>query len=103
MVNGSDCNCSHSYKVHMHIYYKSKISGRQIEDENIKKSAMHKDGIVQALDSTIQSLDQRKAKYEKEKVIIQNTMAKFAHFLQNNSIAAYNDKYKAYIEYLIDM
>ena len=64
---------------------------------------MHKDDIAQGLDSTIQSLDQRKAKYEKEKEIIQGTMAKFAHFLQNNSISAYNDKYKEYIEYLIDM
>ena len=85
----------------MHIYFTTETYLGEIIDQNTEKNIKHKEDIRAELEQKIGELETRKNKYENEKKIIQQSMAKFGHFLKNNAITAYNDKYEEYIQYLI--
>lgn len=102
MNSNKICNvCGHSYLVHMHIYFITETYPGEIIDHNTEKNIKLKEDIKAELEKTIGEVETRSNKYKEEKKIIQESMAKFAHFLKNNAITAYNDNYEEYIQYLI--
>lgn len=86
----------------MHIYFETEqYTDREIDkkvDADIKK----KEEIVRDITAFINRLQTQKRALEGEKDIVQKSMAKFAHFLSNNAITPYNDKYQEFIQYLIE-
>ncbi|KAF2891786.1 hypothetical protein ILUMI_14387, partial [Ignelater luminosus] len=103
MNSQQHCNyCGCSYLKHMHIYYQSFTYEDNIVDDNVRSQITTKENAKRAAENLIREIKQRRAEYEKEQNIIIKNTAKFAHFLQNNAITAYNDAYQSYLEYLID-
>ncbi|KAI4462504.1 50s ribosome-binding gtpase [Holotrichia oblita] len=94
--------CGHSFREHMHIYYKTEPYNYQAEDPGVKKNIEKNKVDMQDIENKIQELNARNVEYRNEMETIQESMAKFAHFLKNNAITPYNDTYQKYIEYLID-
>ncbi|KAF2898089.1 hypothetical protein ILUMI_08089 [Ignelater luminosus] len=94
------CGCQ--YLTHLHIYYITETYEDKIVDVNID-SQISKDKIeVGTVEAKIKEIKDRSKEYKTEEETIIKTIAKFAHFLQNNAITPYNDAYKQYMEYLID-
>lgn len=102
MTNRTCRICSCDFTTHMHIYYESETYDDRIDDQSVKSQIQTREAAIKETQKLIAKLEGRKLDYEKEKDTIIKTMARFAHFLQRNAIAPYNDSYKAYIEYLID-
>lgn len=73
-----------------------------VEDKNVAIKINQNKIDMRDIENTIQELNTVTEEFKTEMKTVQNSMAKFAHFLKNNAIAAYNDTYKKYIEYLID-
>ncbi|KAK9731258.1 hypothetical protein QE152_g13862 [Popillia japonica] len=94
--------CGHSFREHMHIYYETQPYNYQAEDKSVAKNIAQNKVDMQDIENKIRELEARNNEYRNEIMIIQESMAKFAHFLKNNAITPYNDTYKKYIEYLID-
>ncbi|KAK9717891.1 Ankyrin repeats (3 copies) [Popillia japonica] len=98
--------CGHNFREHMHIYYKTEAYNYEDEDKivagNIAKNKIDNKIDVKDIENKIEELNEMNKKYRIEMKIIQKSMAKFAHFLKNNAITAFNDTYRKYIEYLID-
>lgn len=93
--------CQHSYELHMHIYYTTKpYTSREI-DEKVHVDIKEKKQLIIKIKEVIDETTKVKEEMEEEKKIIQNAVAKFAHFLRNNALSAYNDKYHDYILYLL--
>lgn len=86
----------------MHIYYTSETYMDKIDNQSVKALIQDRKDALKETKKMIATIESRKLSYENEKNTIIKTMANFAHFLQTNAIAPYNDAYKAYIEYLID-
>ena len=103
-MNGTqNCRqCGHSYHIHMHVYYETTVVENQIVDKNIQSQIDSKEQAKEAAKQIIQSLEQRANEYRYEQDQITKATAKFAHFLKNNAIAAYNDSFKDYLEHLIE-
>ncbi|KAF2903724.1 hypothetical protein ILUMI_02432 [Ignelater luminosus] len=95
-------HCGCSYLKHMHIYYQSFTYEDNIVDENVRSQISTKENAKSAAEKVIREIEQRRKEYESEQDTIIKSTAKFAHFLQNNAITAYNDAYQSYLEYLID-
>ncbi|KRT85610.1 hypothetical protein AMK59_2772 [Oryctes borbonicus] len=95
-------HCKHSYALHMHINFSTEpYTSREVNqkvDADIKK----KEELVQSIKNVINDLKDQQQALEIEKQTVQKSMAKFAHFLNNNAIVPYNDKYQEYIQYLIE-
>ncbi|XP_017771791.1 PREDICTED: uncharacterized protein LOC108559146 [Nicrophorus vespilloides] len=94
------CKCS--YLAHQHINYETELISDKIEDKSVKKTITTTDDRIKALYKIIQDLKKRSTEFEEERDAIILAMAKFAHYLMNNSITIYNDSYITYIDYLID-
>ncbi|CAH1154069.1 unnamed protein product [Phaedon cochleariae] len=102
MDRKNDCQrCGCSFKVHQHIYYKTKVKEIREVDDNVKKNIYDKTKLVEEAERTLQSVMKKKEELISEHQIIVTTCARFAHFLKNNAITPFNDSYKEYIEYLI--
>ncbi|XP_023309902.1 uncharacterized protein LOC108905327 [Anoplophora glabripennis] len=93
------CRCD--FSTHMHIYYLSKTVENKVVDKNIQKNINNKTAVLENCQMLIKHISTRKNELDEEHNIITKTCAKFAHFLQNNTITPFSDSYKEYIEYLI--
>ncbi|KRT78597.1 hypothetical protein AMK59_6884, partial [Oryctes borbonicus] len=94
--------CGHNFREHMHIYYKTEPYNYTEEDKNVAMNIQKNKVDIKDIENKIKELEVRNQEYRNEINIIQQSMAKFAHFLKKNAITAYNDTYKKYIEYLIE-
>ncbi|GJQ71632.1 hypothetical protein Trydic_g11331 [Trypoxylus dichotomus] len=102
MMNNKCKICKCDFSTHMHIYYVSETYQDQIDNEGVKAQIKDREAALKETKKLVATIESRKTDYENEKNTIIRTMAEFAHFLQRNAIAPYNDAYKAYIDYLID-
>lgn len=93
------CQCD--YSLHIHAYYLTKTVEVKEEVADVKKDLDNKEKVLQRAKHLLDSILKKKGEYEYEHETIVTTCALFAHFLQNNAIAAFHDSYKEYIEYLI--
>ncbi|KRT81130.1 hypothetical protein AMK59_5338, partial [Oryctes borbonicus] len=86
--------CSCDYSSHMHIYYVSETYDDKIDNEGVKAQIKDREAALNETKKMVATIESRKTAYENEKNIIIKTMATFAHFLNRNAIAPYNDSYK---------
>ena len=92
------CKCKCSYKQHKHIYSDTKLNVRNEIDSHIKKQL---DEITDAeilKKKMIERLVIKSEDLEGEQRLIIQCQAKFAKFVQENSIAPLSDVFKVYIE-----
>ncbi|KAH1009658.1 hypothetical protein HUJ04_001985 [Dendroctonus ponderosae] len=94
--------CSHSYKVHMHVYYDTKKVNASKKDENVIKTINTKELVIEQVNKLVKEVEKRKAQLEAELNTVVKYNAKFAHFLANNAIAPFSDSYSEYINQLCE-
>nr|XP_008197555.1 PREDICTED: uncharacterized protein LOC659539 isoform X2 [Tribolium castaneum] len=93
--------CTCDFSVHMHVYYLTKTIDDKVVDSVVKDNINQKEQALREGQRLIGEIDRRKRELEEEREAIIKSTAQFAHFLQHNAIAPFNDSYKGYIEYLI--
>lgn len=95
-------NCGHSFSIHMHVYFDTRPYLSQEIDKKVDADIKKEEGVKSKIARLIENLVRKRESLEKEKLVVQKSMAKFTHFLSHNAITPYNDTYQDYIKYLIE-
>lgn len=103
MKNNFCVHCKHNFREHMHIHYTSVPHEYDAEDETVKNDIKTNEDAQADIDLKIGKINDSIKEYKKEQEVIQDAMAKFAHFLKRNAITPINDAYKDIIVYYIRM
>lgn len=102
MNNGGNCNtCKCNWSKHMHITYENKKIAKNAIDENVKLQISKMNSDQEAQKEVIKLLEAKVTQLKIEQIKINETSIKFAQFLRQNSIAAYNDAYAEYLDHFI--
>jgi hypothetical protein len=100
--SGSCFKCGCSYKKHMHIYYESEEVEKKEVDIVVLAKIKTKEDAKREAEKKVQDLEKRREALKGEEKVITKNSVKFAIFLKSNAIAAYNDSFESYLEYLIE-
>ena len=102
MDSNKNCKvCGCSWNTHQHVTYELyTVVGKKI-DSNIKQQINTKEEGKREKEKLIQGLNERSKKLKQEQEIITKASAKFACFLKQNAISAYNDGFADYLDMLI--
>ncbi|RGB22399.1 hypothetical protein C1646_776149 [Rhizophagus diaphanus] len=93
------CGCH--WDKHMHITYENKYIFNKIIDKNIENQISEKKSDQELKREIIEEYQRRVDQQRKEQEEIQEISLKFAQFLRQNAIAAYNDAYVDYLDLFI--
>ncbi|KAF2233614.1 hypothetical protein EV356DRAFT_533617 [Viridothelium virens] len=101
--SGSDtCNqCGHIWKEHLHVLYELEPETVTVIDPSIQQKIQANANDITLRQTALKQHEQRIHEYEQERETIRTAAAKFAVFLSNNSLAAYNNALIDYLDYLI--
>ena len=94
--------CKHSYQVHLHINYETRIQNTQIRDDTKYQRITNAQDAAAAQQKTIASLKARIDQLHYEQNEITKYTAKFACFLRTNALTPFNDAFEDYLKYLIN-
>jgi GTPase SAR1 family protein len=93
------CGCL--WDKHMHITYENKYIINDIIDKNIEKQISEKRSDQETKRAIIEEHQRRVDQLRKEQGEIKEISLKFAQFLRQNAIAAFNDAYADYLDLFI--
>ncbi|PMD45744.1 hypothetical protein L207DRAFT_630143 [Hyaloscypha variabilis F] len=93
--------CSHNWKEHMHIRYKTLERTVLVEDPDVAEELKLNRTEEESKATAIAFKRKLIAAYESERNQIQEATGKFSLFLSENSITTYNDATTAYLDHLI--
>uniref|UniRef100_A0AC35GCA2 G domain-containing protein n=1 Tax=Panagrolaimus sp. PS1159 TaxID=55785 RepID=A0AC35GCA2_9BILA len=94
------CGCQ--WSTHMHIRFKQVKTNESVEDENIKNAIQTNEDARITKQKIIESCEQTVNEYKHEQKIIMEASIRFAVFLKQNAIMAYNDVFEKYVEKSIE-
>ncbi len=94
------CGCQ--WYDHMHITYETKQITKKIIDENVKSQISKKKSDQETKRAIIEEYQARVNQLQKEQRTINEISLKFAQFLRQNAIAAFNDAYADYLDHFIN-
>ena len=98
----NDCRrCRHTYQTHLHIRYETRVVTRELKDESVQQKITNKEEAKKAMQTLVNDLNVRINEMNAEKKTITDCLVRFAHFLSQNAITAFNDAYEHYLNYLI--
>jgi iron-sulfur cluster repair protein YtfE (RIC family) len=86
----------------MHIYYESEEVEKKEVDIVVLAKIKTKEDAKREAEKKVQDLEKRREALKGEEKVITKNSVKFAIFLKSNAIAAYNDSFESYLEYLIE-
>ncbi len=73
-----------------------------VKDDKINTKITTKESPKREAERMVREIQEKCTKLENEKQLITKTTAKFAHFLNTNAIAPYNDSFEEYLMHLIE-
>uniref|UniRef100_A0A914YYQ2 G domain-containing protein n=1 Tax=Panagrolaimus superbus TaxID=310955 RepID=A0A914YYQ2_9BILA len=91
-----ECGCQ--WDTHLHIRFIQREVEKEVEDENVRRSIDQNKSEIEIQLDAIKSLEERIDEYEKVQADIDQILAKFASFLKENAILAYNDTVEDYLK-----
>ena len=101
MKNDLCSKCSHSYKVHMHITYKTTLVQNEFLSKETREIIFQKKDMKSQKEEFIRLLEAQIDELKKEKKYIYESACFFGVFLKNNAMIPYNDAFGEYIDMLI--
>ncbi|CAG2173909.1 unnamed protein product [Oppiella nova] len=102
-IRSENCfGCGHSYKLHLHIKYDTRIVKREVRDERKYERISTRNEANMAQQNQIKQLELKIQELSNENDIITTCMAKFACFLKNNALTPFNDAFEGYVKLLIE-
>nr|CAG8433137.1 656_t:CDS:1 [Entrophospora candida]CAG8533703.1 13627_t:CDS:1 [Entrophospora candida] len=100
-TDGNCKKCSCHWSKHMHITYENRTEFISVIDTNIEQQIKEKKSYQEIKQAVIDSKRKQIKSLEEEQKKITTISAQFAHFLKQSAIAAFNDAYADYLDYLI--
>ena len=100
--NGNCGKCGCCWNKHMHIAYENEIIAKRIVDQNVKLQISKKQSDQETKKAIIKEFQIRVNQLQKEQQKINKISLKFAQFLRQNAIAAFNDAYADYFDHFIN-
>ena len=101
MVDGNCSHCSHSYREHMHITYKTTLVVTEFLTKEAQRIIMEKEDMKSRKEACIATLRSQSKEYEQEKDYIYECASFFGVFLKNHAMIPYNDSFGDYVDMLI--
>ena len=102
MDSNNNCTvCGCEWFRHMHITYETYQVQVQVIDEDINKRIKTKKDYIREKEKKRQEYNVLIQEYREEQKIITDASARFAYFLKENAITAYNDALGDHLEHLI--
>ncbi|CAB4492071.1 unnamed protein product [Rhizophagus irregularis] len=102
MNSSGKCNkCGCQWEKHMHITYENKQVTKRIIDQNVVLLISKKKSDQETKRAIIEDYQTRVNQLQKEQHTINEISLKFAQFLRQNAIAAFNDAYADYLDHFI--
>lgn len=102
MDSSNNCtNCGCPWYTHMHVTYETTTRITKKIDPSIAEQINTKEESKRQQEQFIQRLKEQSKKLKNEQEIINKASAKFACFLKQNAISAYNDAIADYLDVLI--
>ena len=101
-MTGGKCNrCTHDYRVHMQISYKSTIQPKKFLSPEIQRLIREKEDLKSRKETLIAELEKDIKEVNDEKDFIYECASHFYVFLKENALIPYNDSFADYLEMLI--
>ncbi|RIA85229.1 hypothetical protein C1645_782329, partial [Glomus cerebriforme] len=94
------CGCH--WKKHMHITYENKHVSHIIKDENVESQISENMSDQEIKKAIVKEYQKMRDQLQKEQQKINEISLKFAQFLRQNAIAAFNDAYADYLDHFIE-
>ena len=94
--------CGHSHLSHIHIRYETMVVNRELKDESVQQKITNNEEAKKAVEKFVEKLKLRIGEMVVERNTITECLVRFAHFLVENAITAFNDAYEQYLNYLIN-
>uniref|UniRef100_A0AC34GTH8 G domain-containing protein n=1 Tax=Panagrolaimus sp. ES5 TaxID=591445 RepID=A0AC34GTH8_9BILA len=103
MNGGQTCReCGCEWSVHMHIRFKQVKTNENVEDINIRNAIQTNEDARITKQKIIESCEKIVEEYKHEQKVIMDASIRFAVFLKQNAIMAYNDVFEKYVEKSIE-
>ncbi|GBC01557.1 hypothetical protein RclHR1_04230002 [Rhizophagus clarus] len=103
MDSSGKCNsCGCQWDKHMHITYENKQIIKKIVDQNVVLQISKKKSDQETKKAIIEKYQARMNQLQIEQHTINDISLKFAQFLRQNAIAAFNDAYADYLDHFIN-
>ncbi|GES75092.1 P-loop containing nucleoside triphosphate hydrolase [Rhizophagus clarus] len=103
MNSDGTCNyCDCKWDKHMHITYENIQVTKKIIDKNVVLQISKKKSDQETKRAIIEDYQKRVNQLQKEQRTINEISLKFAQFLRQNAIAAFNDAYADYLDHFIN-
>uniref|UniRef100_A0AC35GU78 G domain-containing protein n=1 Tax=Panagrolaimus sp. PS1159 TaxID=55785 RepID=A0AC35GU78_9BILA len=103
MQGGQTCSqCQCNWSTHMHIRFKQVKTNDNVEDPNIRNAIQTNEDARITKQKMIETCEQTVEEYKHEQKIIMDASIRFAVFLKQNAIMAYNDVFEKYVEKSIE-
>jgi GTPase SAR1 family protein len=99
--DGNCSNCGCKWDKHMHITYENKQVTKKIIDQNVVLQISKKKSDQETKIAIIEDYQRRVNQLQIEQHTINEISLKFAQFLRQNAIAAFNDAYADYLDHFI--
>ncbi|KAI9202600.1 uncharacterized protein BJ171DRAFT_513512 [Polychytrium aggregatum] len=101
-MSGENCRiCSHSYRYHLHIYWRMQYEKQSVLNEQARKQIQDEQDNGKQIQMAIDRLRKKIVDLEDEERTIMSISAKFAVFVKANGIVLYNDALLEYLDHLI--
>ncbi|RIA81664.1 hypothetical protein C1645_547454 [Glomus cerebriforme] len=100
--NGTCNNCGCQWDKHMHITYENKQVIKRIIDQNVVLQISKKQSDQETKRAIIEGYQFKVEQLQNEQKTINEISLKFAQFLRQNAIAAFNDAYADYLNHFIN-
>lgn len=101
MSSGSCLKCSHNYRTHMHIEYKTSLIEKEFLSKEVQKKILDKQDEKSQKKEFIAVLAKKSKELASERDCILECATFFGAFLKMNAIVPYNDSFRDYMELLI--
>ncbi|RIA87173.1 hypothetical protein C1645_714063 [Glomus cerebriforme] len=100
--DGTCKKCGCLWDKHMHITYENKQVTKKIIDQNVVLQISKKQSDQETKKAIIEEYQTKVEQLQNEQKIINEISIKFAQFLRQNAIAAFNDAYADYLDHFIN-
>ncbi|RIA87174.1 hypothetical protein C1645_878195 [Glomus cerebriforme] len=101
MFRGTCKKCGCKWDKHMRITYENKQIIKKIIDQNVESQISKKQSDQETKRAIIEGYQFKVEQLQNEQKIINEISIKFAQFLRQNAIAAFNDAYADYLDHFI--
>ena len=101
-TDSAECKCGHSWRLHMHIYYKVGMVEREVVNADTESKINDQRGVAERKADELDKMNTCLDELSKESGIVEEAAVSMAAFLKHNGICPVNDAVVEYLQLEID-